>query len=87
MSTTKPLIRKFGTDTDGGISWTLGSVVARTSKLIRRGRSIPKNRRQEITNIEKAEAFYEGFGLMLQVAKAKRTQFEPRELVRLPLQH
>ena len=87
----KPLKRQFGNEMDGGVSytlragpgakpyidigvsWTIHSDREASLQLCWSGRPM--------TNIDKAEAFYEAFGEMLRVAKAQRFKLGTRELI------
>ena len=87
----KLLKRQFGTETDGGVSyllragqgakpyidievsWTIHSDRQASLQMCWGGRPL--------TSLEQAEAFYNAFGEMLKVAKAKRYQLGTRELI------
>jgi len=86
----KLLKRQFGTEMDGGASYTLRAGPG-AIPLVDIGVSWTHSDRQASlqmywggrphTSLENAEAFYKAFGEMLKVAKAKRFQLGTRELI------
>ena len=87
----KPLKRQFGSEMDGGVSYTLRAGPG-AKPYIDIGVSWTVHSDREaslqmcwggrpLTSLEQAEAFYDAFGEMLQVAKAKRFQLGTRNLI------
>jgi len=87
----KPLKRKFGNEMDGGVSYTLRAgpgakpyIDIAVSWTIHSDREASLQMYwggRPLTNLDYAEAFYEAFGEMLKVAKAKRFQLGTRDLI------
>jgi hypothetical protein len=87
----KPLKRQFGTEMDGGFSYTLRAGPGAKPYIdIGVSWTIHSDREaslqmcwggRPLTTLENAEAFYEAFGEMLKVAKTKRFQLGTRNLI------
>jgi hypothetical protein len=86
----KPLKRQFGTEMDGGVSYTLRAGLGAKPVEIGVSWTVHSDRQaslqmcwggRPLTTLEQAEAFYQAFGEMLKVAKAKRFQLGTRELI------
>ena len=82
----KPFKRQFGTDMDGGVSYTLrAGLGAKPNIDIGVSWKIHSDREaslemcwggRPLTSLENAEAFYAAFGEMLKIAKARRLSKE-----------
>jgi hypothetical protein len=87
----KPLKRQFGTEMDGGVSYTLRAgpgpkphIEIGVSWTVHSDRQASLQMcwgAHPLTSLENAEAFHEAFGEMLKVAKAKRFQLGTREFI------
>ena len=87
----KPLKRQFGTEVDGGVSYTLRAgpgakpyIDIGVSWTIHSDREASLQMYwggRALTSMEHAEAFYEAFGEMLKTAKAKRFRLGTRQLI------
>jgi len=87
----KPLKRQFGTEVDGGVSYTLRAGPGAKPYIdIGVSWTIHSDREaslqmcwggRALTILEHAEAFYEAFGEMLKTAKAKRFRLGTRDLI------
>jgi hypothetical protein len=87
----KPLKRSFGNDMEGGVSYTLRAGAGAKPYIdIEVSWTVHSDREaslqmcwggRPLTSLDKAEAFYEAFGDMLKVAKAKRFQLGTRNLI------
>jgi hypothetical protein len=87
----KPFKRQFGTEMDGGVSYTLRAgpgakpyIDIGVSWTIHSDREASLGMSwggRSLTSLDKAEAFYEAFGEMLKVAKARRFRLGTRQVI------